>query len=490
MKIPRILLSAPASGSGKTLITCGILNLLKRKGLDVASFKCGPDYIDPMFHTAVIGTRSRNLDLFFADGDTARWLFARHAGDCDIAVVEGVMGYYDGLAGASTDASAWDVARTTGTPTILLADARGTSVSLAALIRGFASFREPSGIGGVILNRLSPMLYGRMKELIERETGIPVLGYVPVLKDCLLESRHLGLLLPTEVDQLKEKLDRLSRVLEETLDLEGLLRLAGSAPDLTWDREKLSPVRTGLALWEKTSGKEEHLRHRQILGPSGRPLQIGLARDEAFCFFYQDNLRLLEAMGAQLVTFSPLHDRELPPGLDGLLLHGGYPELYAEALGANRAMCDSVREAVCGGLPTVAECGGFLYLHGELEDMEGRAWPMAGVIPGKGFYTGKLGRFGYVTLSEGRAFGREVGALPAHEFHYFDSPSCGEAFRAQKPLSSRSWRCIHSTDTLLAGFPHFYYYGNPLLAEAFLLRAQSHAKEKAEADRKKKQGQI
>lgn len=469
MRIPRILLSAPASGSGKTLITCGLLNLLKRKGMEAASFKCGPDYIDPMFHTAVIGTRSRNLDLFFSGEDTARWLFARSAKGCEIAVIEGVMGYYDGVAGISTKASACDVARVTRTPAVLLADARGTSVSLAALLKGFLSFRENSGVSGVILNRLSPMMYGRMKELIERETGLPVLGYVPVLKDCVLESRHLGLLLPSEIEELKEKLDRLSDVLAETLDLEGLLRLAGSAPKLSWDWEALSPVCAGLAV------RRDALGFKKLLRADGRQLRIGLARDEAFCFFYQDNLELLEALGAVLIEFSPLRDRALPEGLDGLLLHGGYPELYAETLSANTEMRASIREALGAGLPAIAECGGFLYLHEELEDMEGRAWPMAGVIPGKAFYTGKLGRFGYITLSEGRAFGREIGAIPAHEFHYFDSPSCGEAFRAEKPLSSRGWRCIHSTDTLLAGFPHFYYYGNPLLAEAFLLRAQKYA---------------
>lgn len=453
MKIPRILLTAPASGSGKTLITCGILNLLKRKGLKVASFKCGPDYIDPMFHTTVLGTKSRNLDTFFTDGDTACYLMEKHGADCQIAVVEGVMGFYDGIAGSSTRASAYDVAKRTGTPAVLIVDAKGASVSVGALIQGFTGYRADSPIAGVILNRLSPMMYPRMKELIERETGVSVLGYVPVLQDCVLESRHLGLLLPGEVKELQQKLDHLSEILEQSLEVEALLRLAESAGEVSYDPQKVSVAKAGL---------------RQC----GRRVRIGLAQDEAFCFMYQDNLELLKALGAQLVPFSPIHDEKLPENLDGLVLYGGYPELHARALSENQSMRESIQKAVNAGLPTVAECGGFMYLHREMEDMEGNVWPMAGALEGRAFHTDRLNRFGYITLEGGTAFGQEVGPLPAHEFHYFDSTCCGEAFTAKKPLSRRGWTCIHSNRTLFAGFPHLYYYGNPKFAEAFLLRCQ------------------
>lgn len=443
-RIPRILLAAARSGSGKTLITCGILAALKNRGLQVASFKCGPDYIDPMFHSRVIGTRSRNLDTFFAGKETVRHLLVKNAADCQISVFEGVMGYYDGLAGTSWQASAYDVAAKTETPAVFILDCQGSSLSLIPFLKGFLEYRKDSGIRGVILNRISPMLYPRMKKLMEEQLPLRVLGYVPRLSDCVLESRHLGLVMPHEIPQLRRKLDTLAKELEKTLDLDALLELAEEAPPLV------------------TEEKTEKLYH------TSRPVSIGVARDEAFCFFYQDNLDLLEEMGARLVYFSPIRDEKLPEGICGMILNGGYPELYARQLSENTAMRESVRRAIAGGMPYTAECGGFLYLHREMEDMEGRSWPMAGVIPGRAWRTEGLKRFGYVTLDGGRCFGRNVGPIPAHEFHYFDSDCCGEDFEAQKPLSARSWRCIHSNDRGMAGFPHLYYYGNLKLPEAFL----------------------
>lgn len=459
MILPRILLTAPKSGSGKTLITCGILNLFKRRGIRAASFKCGPDYIDPMFHTKVIGTNSTNLDTFFAGPDTVRHLLKKHGADSRIAVIEGVMGYYDGLGGVSTRSSAYEVAAVTETPVVLLVDARGASVSLGALVAGFARYREDSRIRGVILNRISPMMYPRMKELIESETGVAVLGFVPVIEDCVLESRHLGLMLPEEVEQLQEKLDHLSGELEKSLDVEGILALADSAGEIEYDPENVS-----VSKWRK---KERVFRRRD-----GKRLRIGLADDEAFCFFYKDNLELLEEMGAELIPFSPIHDECLPENLDGLLLHGGYPELFAKSLFENSGMRESIRREIAGGLPTIAECGGFMYLHGEMEDMGGKSWPMAGVIPGRAFRTNHLNRFGYINLEGGTVFGVDVGSIPAHEFHYFDSENCGDAFRAGKPVGGREWKCMHSRETLLAGFPHLYYYGNPGIAESFLRRCE------------------
>lgn len=467
MNIPRILLTAPSSGSGKTLITCGILNLLKKRGLMPASFKCGPDFIDPMFHTTVIGTQSRNLDTFFTDPDTTCYLFEKHTQECRIAVMEGVMGFYDGIA-TSTKASAYDVARITKTPAILIVDAKGASVSIAALIKGFKEYRKDSSIAGVIFNRLSPMMYSRMKELIETETNVSVLGYVPVLKDCVLESRHLGLVLPGEVDQLQQKLDALSEILEESLEVEKLLELSRSAKELDYDREKVSTVRCGLYL----PGGKQNFREN----PQQKKIRIGLAQDEAFCFFYKDNLELLEDLGASFVPFSPIHDKKLPDGLDGFMLHGGYPELFAEDLSANYSMKASILEALERGIPAVAECGGFMYLHQEMEDMEGNSWPMVGAIEGRAYRTEHLNRFGYITLEGNEAFNCETGPIPAHEFHYFDSTCCGEAFTASKPLSKRNWKCIHSSENLFAGFPHLYYYGNPRFAEAFYKRCEERAR--------------
>ena len=240
MDIPRILLAAGASGSGKTLITCGLLQALVNRKMKVASFKCGPDYIDPMFHSRVIGTKSRNLDTFFTDAETTRYLLGKNAADCDIAVMEGVMGYYDGVGGISTKASAYDLADTTDTPVILVVNSRGMSISLAAYIKGFMEYKEKSHIKGVIFNQMSPMLYPRMKKLLEEELSVKVLGYVPKVEDCVIESRHLGLVLPEEIPELKNRLGKLSEILEKTLDIDGILKLAGKAP-----YEKLPVVEKG-----------------------------------------------------------------------------------------------------------------------------------------------------------------------------------------------------------------------------------------------------
>lgn len=446
----RILLTAPSSGSGKTLITCGLLHALKNRGKKVISFKCGPDYIDPMFHSMILGTKSRNLDTFFADEDTVRYLFEKNSNGYDLAVLEGVMGYYDGLGGISTRSSAYEVAQVTDTPVILCVDGKGSSVSLVALIKGFLEYKGDSRIRGVILNRVSGMLYPRLKEMIESQLPVRVVGYVPYVPDCVLESRHLGLVTPDEITDLKERVEKLAEILETSIEWNVLDEIAGSNRTIS-ERDM-----------------QENVLVRKVTGQDKPSVTIGVARDEAFCFFYEDNLQLLQELGAKLLYFSPLHDKKLPEYVDGLMFHGGYPELYAEALSKNTEMLDSVREALQNGVPCMAECGGFMYLHEQMEDMNHRPWTMAGIIPGYVKKTERLGRFGYITLEGGKVFGKDVGTFPAHEFHYFDSDCCGEDFLAKKPVGNRSWHCIHSTDTLFAGFPHLYFYGNPGIAQAFV----------------------
>ena len=448
MSAPRLLLCASASGGGKTTVTCAVLQALMDRGVNPVAFKCGPDYIDPMFHSEIIGAKSRNLDLFFLGADKTRYLLEQNSAGAGLALIEGVMGYYDGIA-MSHEASAYHLAKATNTPAVLVVDGRGSALTLSAVIHGLATFRADSGIRGVILNRVSPMLYPRLKECIEGETGVKVYGFLPSLPDCALESRHLGLVTADEVAGLKEKLKKLTAQAERTIDLTGLLALAASAPDLN-----AGP----LDLPEPVEG-----------GPV-----IAVARDKAFCFYYADGLELLERLGARLVEFSPLEDQSLPEGACGLYLGGGYPELLAEQLSQNTAMLSAIRNAVANGLPTVAECGGFLYLHETLEDADGRDWSMAGVIPGRAWNTGRLGRFGYVTLTA-RTSGLlcQVGEeLSAHEFHYWDSQQPGDSFRAQKPLSNRGWDCGVHTPTLYAGFPHFHFWARPEMARNFVAAAR------------------
>lgn len=450
MASSRILIGAPASGGGKTTFTCGLLQALVRRGLKPAACKCGPDYIDPMFHAEVIGAYSRNLDLFFSTEAQVRALVADSAAQSDVVVIEGVMGYYDGVA-VSDEASAWDMARATETPAVLVIDGRGRARSIAAEVAGFARFRDDSRVEGVVLNRVSAMLYPRLKELIETETGVRVFGYLPVLEDCSLESRHLGLVTASEVADLQAKLNKLASVIEETVDIDALLQLGATAPDL------------GDTSWQGIEPRSSAML-------SDAPPRIAVAHDDAFCFYYADALRLLQHLGAELVEFSPIADTELPEGVSGLYLGGGYPELHAGELSANASMRNAIASAIESGMPTVAECGGFMYLHDTLEDGEGGMYPEAGVVPGASFKTPKLGRFGYITLTAARD-GLLAGAgeqLRAHEFHYWDSENPGDGFTAEKPQSTRSWTCGISTPTMYAGYPHLYLPAHPSAARRFV----------------------
>ena len=431
----RLLIGGTFSGCGKTTVTCALLQALKNRGEDTAAFKCGPDYIDPMFHREVIGADSGNIDLFLSDAGTARRLFAGHARDLN--VIEGVMGYYDGLSMTSPEASAWDVASRLDAPAVIVLPARGMALSAAAAVKGFTALRRPSRVQGVIFNRVTAMTYPGLKEAVEGECGVKAFGYMPEMPDCALESRHLGLITAPEVQGLREKLNRLADQAEKSLDIDGLISLMRSCPPL-----------------EAEEGA--------CAAPPGR-VRIAVSRDRAFCFTYRENLEALGALGAELVFFSPTEDKALPE-CDGLYLVGGYPELYADRLSENAGMRASVRDAVLGGLPTVAECGGFMYL---TQSIAGR--PMAGVLPGGCHDAGRLVRFGYVSLSGGRdsLLFRAGEEIRAHEFHHWDADAAGGDLTARKP-SGRSWRCAYATDTLYAGFPHLYFPARPEMARRFV----------------------
>ena len=450
--LPRLLLCAAASGSGKTTMTCAILQALKDKGLRPTAFKCGPDYIDPMFHSEIIGVPSRNLDLFFLGEDKVRALLWENGSRGDLSLIEGVMGYYDGIA-LSSDASAYHLAKATASPAVLVLDGRGRALTAAATVKGMKDFRPDSNIQGVLLNRVSPMLYPRLKEAIEQETGVPVYGFLPPCPEAALESRHLGLVTAAEVENLHRKLTELSALAAKYIDLTGLMALANSAPALDVPPLPLpKPV-------------------------AGRP-RIAVAKDKAFCFYYADSLALLEKLGAELVPFSPLTDAALPEKVSGLYLGGGYPELYARELSENEPMRKAVREAVTGGMPTIAECGGFLYLHRSLAGEDGTFYPMAAVFDAAAENTHRLSRFGYVTLTaKGDGLLGSAGfALPAHEFHYWDSTAPGEDFHAQKPQSTRGWDCAYHTKTLYAGFPHFHLWAAPEAAGRFLEACEGYSR--------------
>ena len=425
----QLLLAAPSSGSGKTTAACALLSALKARGLEPCAFKCGPDYIDPMFHSRIIGAKSANLDLHFFSENTLRFLLAKNAAGCDVSVIEGAMGFYDGAGLTTWKTSAYELALVTKTPVVLVVNARGAALSALAVIEGFLRFRPESGIRGVILNQCTAMTYASLSAAIEERFGIRCFGFLPRLDECVLESRHLGLVTAGEIRDLREKMQTLAAQAEKTLDINALLALAHEA---------------------------EPLDYTPAVLPKKEKIRLAVARDNAFCFYYEDSLDAVREMGGELVPFSPIADGALPENIDGLYLGGGYPELYAKELGENASMRASVRAALERGVPCIAECGGFMYLTEAIGDE-----PMAGFLPGTCFDTGKLTRFGYVTLraKKDNLLCRAGGEIAAHEFHHWDCTCPGDAFAAEKP-TGRRWECAVASDTLYAGYPHFHFYSN------------------------------
>lgn len=439
----RLLIAGISSGSGKTTVTLALLAALKKRGKAIASFKCGPDYIDPIFHRSVMGVSSHNLDPFLCEEEMLKRMFVTHAG-AELSIIEGVMGYYDGI-GTSGKASTYDVAQVLNTPVILILHAKGMATSAGAILQGFQRYRENSQISGVIFNGISEALYPMMAE-IANDVGLVPCGFLPYRADLSFESRHLGLVTADEVEDIHAKIEELGILAEAHIDIEMLVSLASDAPKL-----QSSP----LPRWKKASC-----------------VRIAVSRDQAFSFLYSENIELLEAQGCEIVYFSPLHDKKLPDKIDGLYLCGGYPELYVAELSENESMRYSIRDQIAKGLPTIAECGGFLYLHDTLQE-----YPMVGAIAGAAFETKRLQRFGYITLQAKRDnllcnCGEQI---RAHEFHYFDSTNCGTDFTAYKASRPIIYPCIHASDHLYAGFPHLYFPANPEFADSFVRKAIHYA---------------
>ena len=446
----QFLLAAPRSGSGKTTMTCALLMALKRRGCAPCAFKSGPDYIDPMFHRAVLGVESRNLDLFFSAPETVRTLYAKGAAGHGAAVCEGAMGFYDGLGGVSDRASAWHLADTLGLPVLLVVEPKGQSLTLAAELKGLDSFRTPSHIAGILLNNCTARMHALLAPMLEGETGLPVLGFLPKLPEAVIGSRHLGLYTAAEVENLQQKLALLADAAEEHIDWPRLLALCEKEPPALPARAETPPAR----------------------------VRIAVAQDEAFCFTYAETLEAFRDAGAEVVFFSPLRDTALPENIGGLYLPGGYPELHARELSENTSLLREIKRKIESGLPTAAECGGFLYLGQSLTDAEGQSWPMVGVLPGEAKDAGRLVRFGYATLSadsDSMLF-RAGESFPIHEFHHWDSTANGVALAAKKPVGGAEWRCGFVNEHFYAGFPHLYWAGTPL-PQRFAAAAENYRRD-------------
>ncbi|AHM57603.1 cobyrinic acid A,C-diamide synthase CobB (plasmid) [Peptoclostridium acidaminophilum DSM 3953] len=434
----RVVIAGASSGVGKTTITAAIMAALTRRGRRVAPFKVGPDYIDPQFHRRACGRASSNLDCHMLGEAETVFLLQRGLKGHDIGIIEGVMGLFDGGGEDGQSGSTAELARITKTPIVLIIDGRGVSTSAAATVLGFVKFRNDIEIKGVIVNGVSGRKhYELIKEAVEEHVGVSCIGYMCQSEGVSLKSRHLGLVQADEVESLGSLIESLADMAEETIDLARLESIAEEAAELPQEKDP----------FEASKGMLEGL-------------SIAYACDEAFSFYYNDNLLLLQELGANLVPFSPIRDERLPEGAEALYIGGGYPEVFAKSLEENALMRSHIRERLEGGMPAYAECGGLMYLTAGICGLGGEWSDMAGFFPGRAIMSGKLQRFGYVKVCA-----REEVCTIGHEFHrsYVEGMEGVETLYSIKRTSGgdKTWSCGYVRNNVLAGYPHIHFYSSP-----------------------------
>lgn len=439
------MIAATGSGCGKTTITCALLENLRSRGIKAGSFKCGPDYIDPIFHKEIIGIPSKNLDLFFSGDREVEEIFLMD-NDSEVSIVEGVMGLYDGINVKSDEGSSYHLANSLDIPIILIVNAHGMGRSIISVIKGFLADDSKGRIKGVILNQISENFYNSIRDLIEKETGIKTFGYFPKDKGLSVESRYLGLVLPTEIDDIKARLKKASDQVDKSIDIEGIL--------------------------ENTKVSKEGISSKKIYKEKVR---IAVARDKAFCFYYEDNFRVLREEGAKLIFFSPLEDERLPENIDGIVIGGGYPEKYLDKLSDNKNLMKEIKEAISSGMPSLAECGGFMYLHRFIYDENEVPYEMCNVIDGECRKTERLVRFGYVNITGNDGGLLNKNLIKGHEFHYYDSSNNGSDCLSTKPITGKAWESSHMDNKHLWGFAHLYYPSNRDFVKNFVSAAYEYS---------------
>ena len=460
--IPRLIIAGTHSGAGKTTLTVGISAALRRRGVRVQPFKVGPDYIDPTYHSLAAGRSARNLDTWMIPRERVPALFAGASREADIAIIEGVMGVYDGFDYDNEQGSTAEVAKLLRAPVVLVLDARSMARSAGAVALGFQTFDPQLPLAGFIINRLGSESHGRgVAGAVEKATGLPVFGWLPRQEDVHIPERHLGLVPTTEPGRWQSFVAAAADLVERYLDLDALLSTARSAPPYPLPSLHLS----------LTPAANAH------------PI-IAVAHDEAFSFTYPDNLDLLRAVGAHISFFSPLRDTALPPHTSGIILSGGFPEVYAAPLAANRAMHAALRQAHARGLPIYAECGGLMYLTEQIVDQEGGHFPMVGLVPGISRMSGRL-TLGYC-LAEAVADSWLLAAgeqVRGHEFHYSlwerTSDSLAPAYHllpTRKTHPARRPEGAHAGN-LWASYIHLHFWAKPELASRFVAACQRAAKE-------------
>ena len=455
---PRLVLAGTQSGAGKTSISSGLMAALTHRGQLVQPWKVGPDYIDPAFHAFVTGRPSRNLDSWILEENLIKHLFQATAPSLGegISIIEGVMGLFDGH-GETGQGSTAHLAQILAAPVVLIINGAAVSRSAAAMVHGYHTFQPGLPLAGVIINQVSGQThYDILKNFIEKDTGVKCYGYLAKNPDIVLESRHLGLVPSVEVDGLKERLGRLAQAASETLDIDGLVTLAESAPAVP--QISLDYISTTIA-----------------------PVRIGIAQDAAFNFYYQDGLDLLRSQGAELIPFSPLEDPNLPPNLAGLYIGGGFPEMFGGKLATNQSLRLEIKEKLEQGLPGYAECGGLMYLCKTLVDHNGQSHPMVGFFPHRTKMCKRLQNFGYVTVTydQETILGPAGTTIRAHEFHHsqIEFEGQGTQVATVRKNATRSWLGGLSHKKVLAAYPHLHFWANPKVAENFLANCRSYQRE-------------
>ena len=461
MKLNAFLISAPQSGSGKTTVALAIMAALSRRGLTVAPFKCGPDFIDPGYHRLVTGRPSINLDGWMCPETFVAETFRLHAGGADVAVIEGAMGLFDGLGASSSQGSSAQIAAITGSPVVLVLNARGMAASAAALVKGFAEYDPRVRLAGVIFNNVGSDAHALLLKQAVNEAlpQVAVIGSLPRDESMAIPARHLGLVTAEDNPLPPEYLERLADLAEQHLDLEALLGLEAnpSQSPLIKGGDVFPPLHEGEG-WGEGEGE----------------VRIAVARDNAFCFVYEDNLRLLREAGAEIVTFSPLDDRELPPDLDGIYLPGGYPELYAERLSTNVAMRSAILDAVKRSMPVYAECGGFIYLtEGMAETESVLPADFAGIFPVRASMLPRRKALGYrqVEFASDSIISSAGGSARGHEFHYSEIGEMPEhieqCYRVTRQGQELGREGYHSRNCL-ASYIHLHFGSHAGIAESFV----------------------
>ncbi len=443
-----IVIAGTNSGAGKTTIAMGLMAALN-PAMRVQPFKVGPDYIDPAFHSYITGRPCRNLDSWMLADRYLKYLYHKNSADADISVIEGVMGLYDGAEIGSDIGSTAQVAKILRLPVVLVVDGKGISQSVAAVVKGYADFDRQVNLKGVIFNNLSSENHYRLlKEAVEMYSSIKTYGYLPKMIDVSLPERHLGLVPAIEQGELKFVIDKIAQVIRKTVDIEGLVKLSHSARKCSAPKIEINKITN---------------------------IRLALAFDKAFNFYYQDNLDLLQIMGAEIIRFSPLADQRLPQNIDALVLGGGFPEVFAAELASNRPMLTDIKHNLERGLPYIAECGGLMYLCNSITDLNAEKHQMVGWFKGDSLMTKRLQRFGYAELKtlQPSIYGEPDKTIRVHEFHRSkiemkDERSIFELRKIRNKQLVKQWQCGFAKNRGVGSYAHLHYYANLSFPQSFI----------------------